>query len=50
MAKYNLYDRKTLLVKTLMLGESLENGRITVGYGRWGDSRHFLGKTPQTGL
>lgn len=48
MVKYNLYDRKTLLVKTLMLGESLGNGRITVGYGRWGDSKHFLNKNTST--
>ena len=62
MAKYNLYDRKTLLrdcpepghsqkeenhicqrcvFPFCSLGESLRNGKITVGYGRWGDSKHF---------
>lgn len=37
MVKYNLYDRKTLLSDYEL--EDLES--ITIGYGRWGDSRHF---------
>ena len=28
------------------LGESLRNGRITIGFGRWGDSKHFTASKP----
>lgn len=36
MVKYNLYDRKTVLGDTNTL-----LSRVTIGYGQWGDSRHF---------
>ena len=35
MVKYNLYDRKTLL------RDSTITERVVIGYGRWGDSKHF---------
>ena len=38
MVKYNLYDRKTLNVSDV---EDLIAHGISIGYGRWGDSRHF---------
>ena len=38
MVKYNLYDRKTLNASDV---RDLESGGIAIGYGRWGDSRHF---------
>ena len=38
MVKYNLYDRKTLNASDVA---ALEEHGITIGYGRWGDSRHF---------
>lgn len=38
MVKYNLYDRKTLNASDV---SALEEHGITIGYGRWGDSRHF---------
>ena len=28
------------------LGENLQNGKITIGFGKWGDSRHFLDRQP----
>ena len=40
MVKYNLYDRKTLLSE----GLPLDGEKMVIGYGRWGDSKHF--KTP----
>ena len=43
--KYNLYDRKTLDDSNI---RDLTHSGIVVGYGRWGDSRHFSfsGKHP----
>ena len=38
MVKYNLYDRKTLNASDV---EDLIAHGISIGYGRWGDSRHF---------
>ena len=38
MVKYNLYDRKTLNASDV---QDLEQSGIFIGYGRWGDSRHF---------
>ena len=38
MVKYNLYDRKTLLRDGPL---SLDLSGIVIGYGRWGDSKHF---------
>lgn len=38
MVKYNLYDRKTLNASDV---EDLKEAGIVIGYGRWGDSRHF---------
>ncbi len=35
--KYNLYDRKTLLSD----GPSPHAPELVIGYGKWGDSRHF---------
>lgn len=39
MLKYNLYDRKTLNASDV---EGLEDKGIVIGYGRWGDSKHFF--------
>ena len=36
MVNYNLYDRKTLLSEGVF-----PSGDIPVGYGKWGDSKHF---------
>lgn len=65
MAKYNLYDRKTLLrdcpssvnpdkkdthicqncvFPFCSLGDDLAGKKIVIGYGKWGDSRHFKKK------
>jgi len=54
MLKYNLYDRKTMLLdrrKTMLLDGpdsaaafNLTDERITVGFGKWGDSKHFRPK------
>ena len=42
MVNYNLYDRKTLLRDShSSLVEELESKKIAIGYGQWGDSRHF---------
>ena len=41
MVKYNLYDRKTLNASHV---QDLEGKKIVIGYGRWGDSKHFAGK------
>lgn len=38
MVKYNLYDRKTLNASDV---QDLVAHGISIGYGRWGDSRHF---------
>jgi biotin synthase len=38
MVKYNLYDRKTLNASD---AEDLAGKGIPIGYGRWGDSKHF---------
>lgn len=38
--QYNLYDRKAVGGQW-SLGESLTDGKIRIGYGRWGDSLHF---------
>ena len=38
MAKYNLYDRKTLNASDV---RDLADRGIIIGYGRWGDSKHF---------
>ena len=38
MVKYNLYDRKTLNASDV---RDLEGRKIVIGYGRWGDSKHF---------
>jgi biotin synthase len=42
MVKYNLYDRKTLNASDV---HDLERNKIVIGYGRWGDSRHFETRT-----
>ncbi len=42
MVKYNLYDRKTLNASDVL---DLERNKIIIGYGRWGDSRHFKNRT-----
>ena len=39
MVNYNLYDRKTLLSEG-----AFPAGDIPVGYGKWGDSKHFQKK------
>ena len=39
MVKYNLYDRKTIK-RDALAGLNPESG-IVIGYGKWGDSRHF---------
>ena len=41
MVNYNLYDRKTLLHDDLP-SVDLSGNKFVIGYGRWGDSRHFL--------
>jgi biotin synthase len=38
MVKYNLYDRKTLNASDV---KDLSGKGIVIGYGRWGDSKHF---------
>ena len=38
MVKYNLYDRKTLNASDV---QDLISQGIPIGYGRWGDSRHY---------
>ena len=38
MVKYNLYDRKTLNASDV---KDLTANGIVIGYGRWGDSKHF---------
>ena len=38
MVKYNLYDRKTLNASDV---QSLAEQGIPIGYGRWGDSKHY---------
>lgn len=38
--QYNLYDRKAVGGQW-SLGESLTDGKIRIGYGRWGDSLRF---------
>ena len=38
MVKYNLYDRKTLNATDV---QDLESRGAVIGYGRWGDSKHF---------
>lgn len=38
MVKYNLYDRKTLNASNV---QSLTEQGIPIGYGRWGDSKHY---------
>ena len=38
MVKYNLYDRKTLNASNV---NDLKGRGIVIGYGRWGDSKHF---------
>lgn len=40
MVKYNLYDRKTLH-RDFLLENGLSGKKIVIGYGRWGDSKHF---------
>lgn len=40
MVKYNLYDRKTLL-RDRQLNDVLQNDQLTLGFGQWGDSKHF---------
>lgn len=40
MVKYNLYERKALL-RDRRLDDVLQNGSIQIGFGQWGDSRHF---------
>ena len=39
MVKYNLYDRKTLNASDV---QDLINKGISIGFGRWGDSKHFV--------
>ena len=42
LVKYNLYDRKTSLPDgPAALEHGLSDSRIVIGYGRWGDSKHF---------
>ena len=42
LVKYNLYDRKTSLPDgPSALEHGLSDSRIVIGYGRWGDSKHF---------
>ena len=41
MVKYNLYDRKTSLPDGPMSVDEIEDGKIVIGYGRWGDSKHI---------
>ena len=42
LVKYNLYDRKTSLPDgPAALEHGLSDPRIVIGYGRWGDSKHF---------
>ena len=38
MVKYNLYNRKTLNASDVQ--DLIEQG-IPIGYGRWGDSKHY---------
>lgn len=38
MVKYNLYNRKTLNASDVQ--DLIEQG-IPIGYGRWGNSKHF---------
>ena len=44
MVKYNLYDRKTSLPDGPMSVDEMDGRRIVIGYGRWGDSKHFRRK------
>ena len=39
MKKYNLYDRKTLNASDV---QDLIGKGISIGFGRWGDSKHFI--------
>lgn len=39
MKKYNLYDRKTLNASDV---QDLIGKGISIGFGRWGDSKHFV--------
>lgn len=39
MVKYNLYDRKTLNASDV---QDLIDKGISIGFGRWGDSKHFV--------
>ena len=41
LVKYNLYNRKTIITHLQDLRASLSDPRITIGLGKWGDSRHF---------
>ena len=42
LVKYNLFDRKTSLPDgPAALEHGLSDSRIVIGYGRWGDSKHF---------
>ncbi len=41
MVKYNLYDRKTSLPDGPMSVDEMDGRKIVIGYGRWGDSKHF---------
>ena len=41
MVKYNLYDRKTQLRDCPSSLDILSSQKIVIGYGRWGDSKHF---------
>ena len=41
MRKYNLYDRKTAIPDGPMSVDAMDAGKIVIGYGRWGDSKHF---------
>lgn len=41
MVKYNLYDRKTSLPDGPSSLEDFTDEKIVIGYGRWGDSKHF---------
>jgi biotin synthase len=38
MVKYNLYNRKTLNASDVQ--DLIDHG-IPIGYGRWGDSKHY---------
>lgn len=52
MLKYNLYERKTMLLDRpdSAAAFNLTDERITVGFGKWGDSKHFRPKAGKVQL